>query len=268
MKTIKLPKGYKLGKVIEPLPEWNPDIDPRKWIKWDKDCESWCIHDPTPVVNEVLVGSPCILCIYHDPEYGLLPSVKFGKALRKYARCENCGIPPTTDFGLCPCGSKYWFCIFGGSGHQVSYEVWKSELESLYYEELNRVKSKRRYLRKQLTKLKGKTPYTSTDIEKLRLIQNDTCYYCGTSISKKFHIEHLTPLVIGGDNDINNIMLACPPCNQDKGVCDEAAYWRRLKKQLPLLEFIRRRESAKVMKKDKRHRFRKPTLKAVTSERA
>ena len=261
MKTIRLPKGYKLGKAIEINSEYNPDVGPTKWIKWDKNWENWCIHDPTPIVGEVCVGKPaCNLWIHHDPEYGLLPSVKFGKALRKYAKCENCGASPTTDFGLCPCGSVCGSPFGNASVYRVSFAVWESKLKSLWREELHRIKQTKRHLRKQLSRLEGKTPFTSEDIEKLKSVQNNTCYYCGTSISEGFHIEHLTPLANGGGNDIDNIMLACPPCNQDKGVSDEVVYWRRLQKQLPLQEFRCRRESARVMKKNKRHRFRKPTL--------
>lgn len=32
------------------------------------------------------------------------------------------------------------------------------------------------------------------------------------------HIEHVVPVVAGGSDDVENLTLACPPCNYLKGV--------------------------------------------------
>jgi 5-methylcytosine-specific restriction endonuclease McrA len=44
------------------------------------------------------------------------------------------------------------------------------------------------------------------------------CYYCKSIfLLNDLTIEHLTPLILGGTNEDNNIALACAPCNHQKG---------------------------------------------------
>lgn len=40
------------------------------------------------------------------------------------------------------------------------------------------------------------------------------CVYCGDPSE---HIDHVIPLFRGGDNDIENLVAACKPCNRAKG---------------------------------------------------
>ena len=48
--------------------------------------------------------------------------------------------------------------------------------------------------------------------------QRGRCYWCGVKIGwRKKHVDHVTPLVLGGDNDAVNIVVACPFCNDSKG---------------------------------------------------
>lgn len=53
--------------------------------------------------------------------------------------------------------------------------------------------------------------------------QKGKCYYCHTKLDK-WHADHVIPLVQGGSNDISNIVIACPSCNQRK----QAKLWRLL----------------------------------------
>ena len=46
--------------------------------------------------------------------------------------------------------------------------------------------------------------------------QNNSCYYCDRN-DLKLHIEHVVPLSRGGNNQLGNIVGACPPCNLSKG---------------------------------------------------
>lgn len=43
------------------------------------------------------------------------------------------------------------------------------------------------------------------------------CVYCGAETGQRFHIDHVFPLAHGGNNDPDNLALACPPCNLAKG---------------------------------------------------
>jgi hypothetical protein len=52
------------------------------------------------------------------------------------------------------------------------------------------------------------------------------CYYCGRLIDdiSGAHLEHKTPLVYGGGNELSNLCLACAHCNLQKGKRSEAEY--------------------------------------------
>ncbi len=44
------------------------------------------------------------------------------------------------------------------------------------------------------------------------------CYYCDKVIStKRIHIEHIVPLIEGGMHSVENLCVACGPCNLSKG---------------------------------------------------
>lgn len=46
----------------------------------------------------------------------------------------------------------------------------------------------------------------------------DICCYCNeVFLVENLTVEHIVPLSWGGSNDINNIDLACAPCNQQRG---------------------------------------------------
>ncbi len=43
------------------------------------------------------------------------------------------------------------------------------------------------------------------------------CMYCGRDVSGYFEIEHMHPVVQGGENDLDNLGLSCARCNALKG---------------------------------------------------
>jgi hypothetical protein len=44
-----------------------------------------------------------------------------------------------------------------------------------------------------------------------------TCQYCGAHPPEVvLHVDHITPVKLGGSNDIENLLTACAPCNLGK----------------------------------------------------
>lgn len=58
--------------------------------------------------------------------------------------------------------------------------------------------------------------FTSAEILALYEQQNGHCWYCQAELGDNYHVDHFIPLSKGGTNDIGNIRLACPSCNQRK----------------------------------------------------
>lgn len=64
--------------------------------------------------------------------------------------------------------------------------------------------------------------YTAQDIRNKLIAQKHTCYYCHNTLKKRgkkylYHVEHVVPISKGGSNWPDNIVIACPTCNQKKG---------------------------------------------------
>lgn len=185
------------------------------------------------------------LSIDYDPECGMLAS--FAAALHEHARCVDCGAPPQGDFSRCPCDGGHAFFNW-----RVDHASWKSIIEPLWKKDRRRAYGRRTYeLRRDAIRDSDEPAYAVSDVAWLRKVQNDACYYCGTSILTNAQVEHLEPLAKGGSNGFRNIMLACPSCNVAKGALNEAQFWRKLRKTLHSAEFERLRESAKIMKREK-----------------
>jgi len=72
-------------------------------------------------------------------------------------------------------------------------------------------------------------PGSFTTVEWIQLLQlwNWTCAYCGeTGIA--LQPDHRVPLARGGSNAIDNILPACPSCNQRKALMSEDEFRARL----------------------------------------
>ena len=51
---------------------------------------------------------------------------------------------------------------------------------------------------------------------KLLDLQKSKCAICKIDINNKYHLDHILPLALNGENTDNNIQLLCPTCNHRK----------------------------------------------------
>lgn len=66
---------------------------------------------------------------------------------------------------------------------------------------------------------------------KLYLSQAGLCACCDAPLGKAFHIDHVTPLVLGGTNTDDNVQLLTARCNLRKGPMPYDAYLTRIQKE-------------------------------------
>ena len=61
---------------------------------------------------------------------------------------------------------------------------------------------------------------------------NGKCAYCGIDLAWPWDIDHITPQVFGGTNDLENLIPSCKECNNYKCHTDLEGYRRQLHKML------------------------------------
>jgi 5-methylcytosine-specific restriction endonuclease McrA len=107
--------------------------------------------------------------------------------------------------------------------HRIEIEERIAEAKA----DLDRLSHKRSRMRKEVAALKKwiiqRQPIARA--RRRRVIDRDDrrCLYCfgrGTATAgpdgEPWHIDHLTPVSRGGGNELENLALACGPCNMDK----------------------------------------------------
>ena len=61
---------------------------------------------------------------------------------------------------------------------------------------------------------------TKNKVRRQEIIARDgsRCYLCGKSLStSEVELDHLIPVLMGGDTDPSNLATACRPCNRSRG---------------------------------------------------
>ena len=71
--------------------------------------------------------------------------------------------------------------------------------------------------------------HTAAQIRDLLVRQRHRCIYCPANLRRGYHADHIMPLARGGTNDISNIQLLCPTCNDSKGY-SHPIVWAQQKK--------------------------------------
>lgn len=66
--------------------------------------------------------------------------------------------------------------------------------------------------------------HTAADVRSIFDSQRGLCASCEASLfktgSKRFHVDHIQPLILGGSNDRFNLQCLCPTCNLRKNAKD------------------------------------------------
>lgn len=61
---------------------------------------------------------------------------------------------------------------------------------------------------------------SSSELAAWKKAQKKVCYWCGCACAKGFVIDHYQPLAKGGKHELENLVLACRPCNARKSAKD------------------------------------------------
>lgn len=54
------------------------------------------------------------------------------------------------------------------------------------------------------------------------------CYWCGSRCKSNYHVDHYVPLSRGGKHEIENLVIACAPCNLKKNAKDPFDFAREV----------------------------------------
>ncbi len=58
--------------------------------------------------------------------------------------------------------------------------------------------------------------HTADDVIQQYDKQGGLCYWCSEPVNQLYHVDHMIPVSRGGSNSHENIVIACPSCNQRK----------------------------------------------------
>ena len=92
--------------------------------------------------------------------------------------------------------------------------------------------NRRVHIRNRRARKKGNGgKHTAAQIRDLLVRQRFKCPFCPANLKRGYHADHIMPLALGGSNDISNIQMLCPTCNDSKGYSHPIA-WAQKKGRL------------------------------------
>lgn len=85
------------------------------------------------------------------------------------------------------------------------------------------------YSRNRKAREKGNGSFhTAEDIQAQYARQKGKCFYCHKKVGEDYHVDHVVPLIKGGSNGPENLVVACPACNLSKHAKHPMDYCGRL----------------------------------------
>jgi len=84
------------------------------------------------------------------------------------------------------------------------------------YHSSHREDSRARAHRRRAHLLAAPGDHIAADVAAQYLRQHGRCYWCGQKVAQAYHVDHIVPLVRGGGNGPENLVIACPHCNASK----------------------------------------------------
>jgi 5-methylcytosine-specific restriction endonuclease McrA/predicted nucleic acid-binding Zn ribbon protein len=129
---------------------------------------------------------------------------------------------------------KHWnqrtLAVVYGGKFEVSSEHWP-EIDKLRILAQQKKYNQTAATYRKDRKSQAEGMFTKADIIELWQLQDGECYFCSTALkppSEKhpFHIDHLIPLSLGGNEWPENLSLLCQKCNNVKYTKSEKEFWR------------------------------------------
>lgn len=79
---------------------------------------------------------------------------------------------------------------------------------------------------------RAKHQSTITDVDVLNCLKRTEfkCTYCGDNLNSNWHLDHVTPLALGGLNSSINITPSCKACNLMKGALPLSKFLQNIEK--------------------------------------
>lgn len=59
--------------------------------------------------------------------------------------------------------------------------------------------------------------HSNQDVQDILRLQKNLCAECRVRLGGKFHVDHILPIALGGENTRKNLQCLCPSCNVRKG---------------------------------------------------